>query len=213
MKYITKNFLKQLLSFLILTFATVLNYIVIRYTIGFIINWAGVEEQVGWKSILLILAALSAIVVVVEIITRRRGVEEKGREVVVACRTITLFTTIAFGGFVLLDRVMTDSPADAEAAFDTLRWLSLSMSLGIFNYLYERRRQREIAETVNALVVVAECSDMPSATQIAAKLEAKGIRLMIVERDSPIYIKGGDAPIQVQVSSKDLKAAKDIIAK
>ena len=87
------------------------------------------------------------------------------------------------------------------------------MSLGIFNYLYERRRQREIAEAVNALVVVAECSDMPSATQIAAKLEAKGIRLMIVERDSPIYIKGGDAPVQVQVSSKDLKAAKDIIAK
>ena len=63
------------------------------------------------------------------------------------------------------------------------------------------------------LVVAAECQDIPSAEIMLATLEAHGIQAMIVEKHSPIYIKDVDVPVQVQVSRKDLKTAKSLLAK
>ena len=52
---------------------------------------------------------------------------------------------------------------------------------------------------------------MEEAQSVGDKFEKEGIKAMIVERESPIYIKGSDSAFQVQVCYKDLKRAKQII--
>ena len=50
---------------------------------------------------------------------------------------------------------------------------------------------------------------MQTAEGICNKLESNGIKAMIVEKDSPVYIKGNGSP--VQVCRKDLEKSKEII--
>jgi hypothetical protein len=52
---------------------------------------------------------------------------------------------------------------------------------------------------------------MEEAQSVCDMLEKEGINTMVVERESPIYIKGSDSAFQVQVCYKDLKRAKQII--
>ena len=59
-------------------------------------------------------------------------------------------------------------------------------------------------------VVAAECKDMQTAEDICNKLESNGIKAMIVEKDSPVYIKGNGSPVQIQVCRKDHEKAKKI---
>ena len=52
---------------------------------------------------------------------------------------------------------------------------------------------------------------MQTAEGICNKLESNGIKAMIVDKDSPVYIKGNDSPVQIQVCRKDLEEANAII--
>ena len=61
------------------------------------------------------------------------------------------------------------------------------------------------------LKVAAECIDKAGAEAICKMLEANDIKAMIVDKDSPVYIKGNDSPVQIQVCRKDLEEANAII--
>ena len=64
-----------------------------------------------------------------------------------------------------------------------------------------------------SLVVAAECTDTESADTICRMLEANGIKAMVVEKNSTIYIKDSSlmAPVQVQVCGVDLEKAVKLI--
>lgn len=206
-----KKLLRRTLTFFALMALVIVCLILIRYVISYILELFGGEESVGWQPILLICVVLSVVLIVVDITLSRRGIKGRGREAVVACRSVMLTSTIMFGVFLLLDMDATSSE-DADAHFRTAHWLSLSLSISIFNYLYARMQQREVENDVNGLVVAAECQDIESAEALSAKLEGCGIKAMIVEKGSPIYINGGEAPVQLQVCRKDLEMAKEHIA-
>jgi heterodisulfide reductase subunit A-like polyferredoxin len=87
----------------------------------------------------------------------------------------------------------------------------LALSVGIGTYLYERREQKKIEQEENRLVVAAGCATMEEARSVSDKLEKEGVKAMIVERESPIYIKGSDSAFQVQVCYKDLKRAEKLL--
>ena len=52
---------------------------------------------------------------------------------------------------------------------------------------------------------------MQTAEDLCNKLESNGIKAMTVDKDSPVYIKGNDSPVQIQVCRKDLEEANAII--
>ena len=66
-------------------------------------------------------------------------------------------------------------------------------------------------EDEDALVIAAECEDMQTAEEICNKFESNGVKAMIVEKDSPVYIKGNGSHVQIQVCRKDLEKSKEII--
>jgi hypothetical protein len=87
----------------------------------------------------------------------------------------------------------------------------LALSIGIGNYLYERREQKKIEQEENRLVYAAGYDTIEEAQSVCDMLEKEGIKAMIVERESPIYIKGSDSAFQVQVCYKDLKRAEKLL--
>lgn len=202
----TKKTLNNVLATIILIVLTTASFFIIRYILGVVFGWFGDEDNISWKSILITCAILSIVALIAKIITERRCLEGAWYKIIDAVFKIALYTTMFFGCFILL----TDA---AEVADKTMHWLTLSISLGIFNTLYAERMRRESENDENMLVVAAECHDIPSAEAIVATLEAGGIQAMIVEKHSPIYIKGSDAPAQVQVCRKDLNTAKHLLAK
>ena len=206
-----KKKFKSYLTFFILTAVMAVAYVPIRYLLGAIFGLFGGEDGVGWQPILIVCAVITVALIIAMVVMRLKGAQGCGREVVVACSKVMLIATIMFGGFVLLERLF--GPEEGiDASFDTVHWLSLGLSLGLFNYLYERKLQRDIKNDENALVVAAECQDAERALAIAEQLESAGIMAMIVQKGSPVYIKGSDAAVQVQVCRKDLKAAQKHIA-
>ena len=62
------------------------------------------------------------------------------------------------------------------------------------------------------MVVAAECQKLVEAEKMCAMLEENGIKAMIADNNSPMYIKNeGKNLIQVQVMQIDLEKAKDLI--
>lgn len=210
MKSTTKKSIKNALTFVILTVLITVNYFFISYVLDSVFGWFGGEENITWKSILITCAALSVVALISGFVADQNGLKGIGRKIIDASLKIILNTTILFGAFILLETIIDGT---TELDKKTMHWLSLSISLGVFNYLNARRREREIEHDENMLVVAAECSDMSSAETLSTTLEANGIKTIIVEKHSPIYIKCSDAPVQIQVSRKDLDAAKSHIAK
>ena len=101
--------------------------------------------------------------------------------------------------------------SDKDFALGTVHWLSFSFSCAIFDQFHQKYMEKKIQEDENALVIAAECEDMQTAEDICNKLERNGIKAMIVEKDSPVYIKGNGSPVQIQVCIKDLEKSKAII--
>lgn len=52
---------------------------------------------------------------------------------------------------------------------------------------------------------------MQTAEEICNKFESDGVKAMIVEKDSPVYIKGNGSHVQIQVCRKDLEKSKKSI--
>ena len=88
---------------------------------------------------------------------------------------------------------------------------SSGYAVALFDELIKKNKEKKMQEDENALVVAAECEDMQTAEDLCNKLESNGIKAMIVEKDSPVYIKGNGSPVQIQVCRKDLEEANAII--
>ena len=101
--------------------------------------------------------------------------------------------------------------SDKDFALGTVHWLSFSFACAIFDQFYQKVKEKKIQEDENALVVAAECKDIQTAEDICRKLESNGVKAMIVEKDSPVYIKGNGSPVQVQVCRKDQENARQLI--
>ena len=97
--------------------------------------------------------------------------------------------------------------SDKDFALGTVHWLSFSFACAIFDQFYQKFMEKKIQEDENVLVLAAECEDIQTAEVICNKLESNGVKAMIVEKDSPVYIKGNGSPVQIQVCRKDLVEA------
>ena len=76
----------------------------------------------------------------------------------------------------------------------------------------QNKRRVQSYKNEKNLVVVAECNDMTEAGKICAMLEEKGIKALVADKKSPMYITNeSNAKVQVQVMGYDLEKAKELI--
>lgn len=198
--------LKKILAYVLEIVVLLLFYIAIDYLFDIL----GFAEDVSWKSTLAGFAFGAGAIIIIDAINNRRNGSDRSAEIINGCRRIIVMTALFYGSMVLFEWLLNHTPG-TEFVFDTRKWLPLALSFGIGNYLYERRAQKKIEKEENRLVVAVGCATKDEANKVCEMLEKEGISAMIVERESPIYIKEGDALFQVQVCYKDLKRAKEIL--
>lgn len=198
--------LRKIFAYVLEIVVLLLFYIAIDY----LFDIFGFAEDVSWRSTFVSFVFGSAGIIIIDAINNRRNGSDRSAEIIGGCRRILVTTTLMFAGFVFFEWLIMHTPGE-EFVFETRKWLPLALSMGIGNYLYERRERKRVEKEENRLVFAASCATMEEAQSVGDMLEKEGVKAMIVERESPIYIKGGDAPFQVQVCYKDLKRAEELL--
>ena len=198
--------LRKIFAYVLEIVVLLLFYIAIDY----LFDIFGFAEDVSWRSTFVSFVFGSAGIIIIDAINNHRNGSDRSAEIIGGCRRILVTTTLVFAGFVFFEWLIMHTPGE-EFVFETRKWLPIALSIGIGNYIFERREQKRVEKEENRLVFAAGCATMEEAQSVGDMLEKEGVKAMIVERESPIYIKGGDAPFQVQVCYKDLKRAEELL--
>ena len=206
----TKTILKKILAYVLMSVVLILTYTVTMFIMDMIFGWFGGEDGVSWTSTAAGCIAATAVIIIVDIINSRKRKEDRSDKIIKICRQILWTTTIMFCGMMLIEWLIQRF-SDKDFALGTVHWLSFSFACAIFDQFHQKYKEKKMQEDENALVVAAECEDMQTAEDQCNKLESKGIKAMIVDKDSPVYIKGNDSPIQIQVCRRDQQKSADII--
>ena len=206
----TKTILKKILAYVMASVVLMLIYFVIAFVIDQIFNLFGGEDEISLISIAATCIFLTVIFVVCDIINSRKKGIDRSDDIIRICRRILTTTTVMFIGSLAMEGLIQRF-SDDDFSLGLLHWLSFALAVALFDELIKKNQEKKTQEDENALVVAAECEDMQTAEGICNKLESNGIKAMIVDKDSPVYIKGNGSPVQIQVCRKDLEEANAII--
>ena len=204
-----KSILKKVLAYGLMSVTLMLIYFLIAFILDLIFDLFGGEDGVSIIATVVTCIVLTATFVVGDIINNRKKGHDRSDEIIRICRRILTTTTIMFCGSLVIEWLIQRF-SDEDFSLGLVHWLSFSLAVALFDELVKKHKEK-IQEDENTLVVAAECEDMHTAEDICRKLESNGVRAMIVEKESPIYIKGNGSPVQVQVCRKDQQKSADII--
>ena len=205
-----KNILKKVLAYALMSIVLILTYAVTMFIIDMIFGWFGGEDSISWISVAAGCIAATAGIIIADIINSRKRKEDRRDKIINICRKILWTTTIMFCGMMLIEWLIQRF-SDKDFALGTVHWLSFSFACAIFDQFHQKYMEKKIQEDENALVIAAECEDMQTAEEVYNKLESNGIKAMIVEKESPVYIKVNGSPVQIQVCRKNQVEANAII--
>ena len=205
----TKTILKKILSYALMSIVLMLVYFVVSFQLDWLFDLIG-EEKVSWRSMVAACTFTTAAIIIVDILNSRKKGVDRSDDIIKICRRILTTTTYMFCGMLLVEWLIQRF-SNEDFSLGLVHWLSFALAVALCDELIKKNKEKKIKEDENALVIAAECKDMQTAEGICNKLESNGIKVMIVEKDSPIYIKGNDSPVQIQVCRKDLEKSKEII--
>ena len=205
----TKTILKKILAYVLASVVLMLIYIVVSFFFDWLFSLIG-EEKVSWISMVVACIFATAAIIVVDILTSRKKGVDRSDDIIRICRRILTTTTYMFCGMLLIEWLIRRF-SDEGFSLGPVHWLSFALAVALFDELIKKNKEKKIQEDENAFVIAAECEDMQTAEEICNRLESNGIKTMIVEKDSPVYIKGNGSPVQIQVCRKDLPKVNETI--
>ena len=205
----TKTILKKILAYALMSVVLMLVYVVASFLFDWLFDLIG-EEKVSWRSTVVACTFTTAAIIIVDILNSRKKGVDRSDDIIKICRRILTTTTYMFCGMLLVEWLIQKF-SDKDFSLGLVHWLSFALAVALFDELIKKNQEKKTQEDESALVVAAECEDMQTAEGICNKLESNGIKAMIVDKDSPVYIKGNDSPVQIQVCRKDLEEANAII--
>ena len=201
--------MKKILAYALMCIVLMLVYVVVSFLFDWLFDLIG-EEKVSWRSMVVACTFTTAAIIIVDILNSRNKGVDRSDDIIRICRRILTTTTIMFCGSLVIEWLIQRF-SDENFSLGLVHWLSFALAVALFDELIKKNKERKTKEDENALVIAAECKDMQTAEGIYNKLESNGIKAMIVDKDSPVYIKGNDSPVQIQVCRKDLEKSKEII--
>ena len=202
--------MEKILAYALMSVVLMLVYVVVSFLFDWLFDLIG-EEKVSWRSMVAACTFTTAAIIIVDILNSRKKGVDRSDDIIKICRRILTTTTYMFCGMLLVEWLIQKLFSDKDFSLGLVHWLSFALAVAVFDELVKKNQEKKTQEDQNALVVAAECENMQTAEGICNKLESNGIKAKIVEKDSPIYIKGNDSPVQIQVCRKELEKSKEII--
>ena len=201
--------MKKILAYALMSIVLMLVYVVASFLFDWLFDLIG-EEKVSWRSTVVACTFTTAAIIIVDILNSRKKGVDRSDDIIRICRRILTTTTIMFCGSLVIEWLIQRF-SDEDFSLGLVHWLSFALAVALFDELIKKNKEKKTQEDENALVIAAECESMQTAEDFWNKLESNGINAMIVEKDSPVYIKGNGSPVQIQVCRKDLEKSKEII--
>ncbi len=201
--------MKKILAYALMSVVLMLVYVVVSFLFDWLFDLIG-EEKVSWRSMVAACTFTTAAIIIVDILNSRKKGVDRSDDIIKICRRILTTTTIMFCGSLVIEWLIQRF-SDDDFSLGLIHWLSFALAVALFDELIKKNKEKKTQEDENALVVAAECEDMQTAEDICNKLESNGVKAMIVEKDSPVYIKGNGSPVQIQVCRRDQQKSADII--
>ena len=201
--------MKKILAYALMSVVLMLVYVVASFLFDWLFDLIG-EEKVSWRSTVAACIFTTAAIITVDILNSRKKGVDRSDDIIRICRRILTTTTIMFCGSLVIEWLIQRF-SDDDFSLGLIHWLSFALAVALFDELIKKNKEKKTQEDENALVVAAECEDMQTAEDICNKLESNGVKAMIVEKDSPVYIKGNGSPVQIQVCRRDQQKSADII--
>ena len=189
---------------------TLIQVIAILIPCIFLFDWIDNKTNADWLDVLYTLGGIVGTLIGTCLLLKQWNKEAKIRKTVKALTVIAIACTIMYCGYAFLNWIF---PINTEEGFisDWAGWIAQSISLSIFIHIWDKRH-RESLKNENNLVVIAEYNEKAEAETMCEKLESNGIKAMIVEKESPMYINNdNNAPVQLQAMGKEQKKAKELI--
>lgn len=173
-------------------------------------KWVGQKGVFDWLDILLIMVSLSAALLIAGMIATSKREGLKFKKFIDAVTVFTATTTVLYCGFTFLEWIFAKA-TDGTFIQNWEERLSLGLSLTLYYKIDEWRKHNDKKKN-NALVVAAACATQAETEEAVKRLKNCGIEALVVERDSPMYIKGEtDGLVQLQVPEKELEKAKELL--
>ncbi len=183
--------------------------ILISLPCAFICDWTGEKGILDWLDIQLGLAGVALLLLIANISLSRWKKQAMATKIFNTMTIVAITTTVIYGVFMLLEKLFPDTDGTSFTG-NWEQWFPVSISLALFLHMQEIRRMQSYKND-NDLIVVAECHTIAEAEAICTRLEANGIKSIIVEKGSPMYIGvDGDSTIQVQVMGKESEKTKEL---
>ena len=201
--------MKKILAYALMSVVLMLVYVVASFLFDWLFDLIG-EEKVSWRSTVVACTFTTAAIIIVDILNSRKKGVDRSDDIIKICRRILTTTTYMFCGMLIVEWLIQKF-SDKDFSLGLVHWLSFALAVALFDELIKKNKEKKTQEDENALVVAAECEDMQTAEDICNKLESNGVKAMIVEKDSPVYIKGNGSPVQIQVCRRDQQKSADII--
>ena len=146
----TKNILKKILAYALMSVMLMLVYFVVSFLFDWLFDLIG-EEKVNWRSTVVACTFTTAAIIIVDILNSRKKGLDRSDDIIKICRRILTTTTIMFCGSLAIEWLIQRF-SDEDFSLGLVHWLSFALAVALFDELIKKHKERKIKEDENAII-------------------------------------------------------------
>ena len=143
----TKNILKKILAYALMSVVLMLVYVVVSFLFDWLFDLIG-EEKVSWRSMVAACTFTTAAIIVVDIINSRKKGVDRSDDIIKICRRILTTTTYMFCGMLLVEWLIQKF-SDKDFSLGLVHWLSFALAVALFDELVKKYKEKKGEKTDN----------------------------------------------------------------
>ena len=143
----TKNILKKILAYALMSVMLMLVYFVVSFLFDWLFNLIG-EEKVSWRSMVVACTFTTAAIIIVDILNSRKKGVDRSDDIIKICRRILTTTTYMFCGMLLVEWLIQKF-SDKDFSLGLVHWLSFALAVALFDELVKKYKEKKGEKTDN----------------------------------------------------------------
>ena len=143
----TKNILKKILAYALMSVMLMLVYFVVSFLFDWLFDLIG-EEKVSWRSMVVACTFTTAAIIIVDILNSRKKGVDRSDDIIKICRRILTTTTYMFCGMLLIEWLIQKF-SDKDFSLGLVHWLSFALAVALFDELVKKYKEKKGEKTDN----------------------------------------------------------------
>ncbi len=139
----TKNVLKKILAYSLMTIVLILTYIAVSLLLNIIFRCLGDEEGISWISMVSACAFATVSIIIVDITNSRKKGKDRSDEIIRICRRILTTTTFMFCVSLAVEWLIQRF-LDKDFSLGLVHWLSFAFAVAIFDEFIVKLKKKGI---------------------------------------------------------------------